>query len=31
MSDGLTERDWEILLTRVKAGRCTPFLGAGAA
>jgi hypothetical protein len=24
----LEEKDWETLLTRLKAGRCTPFLGA---
>lgn len=26
----LKEDDWEILLRRIKAGKCTPFLGAGA-
>jgi hypothetical protein len=26
----LEARDWETLLTRVRAGKCTPFLGAGA-
>jgi SIR2-like domain len=26
---GLTEDDWELLLGRIKAGSCTPFLGAG--
>jgi hypothetical protein len=25
----LEERDWETLLTRIKSGKCTPFLGAG--
>lgn len=25
----LSERDWEILLKRIKDGKCTPFLGAG--
>ena len=27
---GLEESDWEILLDRIRGGRCTPFLGAGA-
>ena len=27
----MEERDWEVLLERIAAGRCTPFLGAGAA
>lgn len=27
----LTDRDWEMLLARIDEGRCTPFLGAGAA
>lgn len=27
----LTDRDWEILVQRVKQGKVTPFLGAGAA
>jgi len=27
----LDEPDWELLLRRIKQGRCTPFLGAGAA
>lgn len=26
---GLTDDDWELLLGRVRAGNCTPFLGAG--
>jgi len=26
----LEERDWEILLRRIKKGQCTPFLGSGA-
>ena len=25
---GLSDRDWHILLTRIEAGTCTPFLGA---
>jgi len=25
----LTERDWDVLLTRINDGKCTPFLGAG--
>jgi len=28
--NGLEESDWEILLDRIRGGRCTPFLGAGA-
>ena len=31
MSGLLTEDDWEVLLYSIKLGRCTPFLGAGAA
>jgi hypothetical protein len=27
----LSDRDWEILLQRINQGKCTPFLGAGAA
>jgi hypothetical protein len=27
---GLEERDWNLLLRRIEAGKCTPFLGAGA-
>ena len=27
----LTDRDWDMLLARIDEGRCTPFLGAGAA
>jgi hypothetical protein len=30
MPNTLEERDWNLLLRRVKAGKCTPFLGAGA-
>jgi hypothetical protein len=30
MSDLLREEDWNVLLTRIRDGRCTPFLGAGA-
>ena len=30
MPNTLKERDWEILLRRIRDGRCTPFLGAGA-
>ncbi|MDH4137948.1 MAG: SIR2 family protein [Anaerolineae bacterium] len=30
MPDTLAERDWNLLLRRIKAGKCTPFLGAGA-
>jgi hypothetical protein len=30
MSDTLTDETWLILLERIKSGRCTPFLGAGA-
>ena len=25
----MDERDWELLLDRIKNGKCTPFLGAG--
>ena len=25
----MTEDDWKVLLTRIKDGKCTPFLGAG--
>jgi hypothetical protein len=28
--EGLAELDWRILLGRIKQGKCTPFLGAGA-
>ena len=31
MSSTLDDRDWALLLHRIRAGRCTPFLGAGAA
>ena len=30
MSKLLTDEDWDVLLRRIKQGRCTPFLGAGA-
>ncbi len=30
MPDKLEEKDWDILLRRIKDGKCTPFLGAGA-
>jgi hypothetical protein len=30
MPNSLEERDWTLLLRRIKAGKCTPFLGAGA-
>jgi len=30
MPNTLEERDWELLLRRIKDGKCTPFLGAGA-
>ncbi len=26
----MSDRDWNLLLGRIKAGKCTPFLGAGA-
>lgn len=29
MSGLLRDEDWEILVRRIRAGRCTPFLGAG--
>lgn len=31
MSELLREEDWDVLLRRIRDGRCTPFLGAGAA
>jgi hypothetical protein len=31
LPSSLTERDWRLLLGRIGAGKCTPFLGAGAA
>ena len=31
MSNTLEDKDWDLLLRRIKAGKCTPFLGAGAA
>lgn len=30
MTGLLTEEDWSVLLRRIKDGKCTPFLGAGA-
>ena len=30
MPNTLDDRDWKLLLDRIKAGKCTPFLGAGA-
>ncbi len=30
MPSTLEERDWRLLLTRIRSGECTPFLGAGA-
>jgi hypothetical protein len=30
MPNTLEDRDWRLLLRRIKAGKCTPFLGAGA-
>lgn len=30
MSGTLSEKDWNLLLRRIRGGRCTPFLGAGA-
>jgi hypothetical protein len=30
MPNTLEERDWSLLLRRIKDGKCTPFLGAGA-
>jgi hypothetical protein len=30
MAGVLSEKDWDILLRRIDAGKCTPFLGAGA-
>ena len=30
MPDTLDERDWNLLLRRIKDGKCTPFIGAGA-
>jgi hypothetical protein len=30
MPNSLEETDWDLLLRRIKAGKCTPFLGAGA-
>jgi hypothetical protein len=30
MAGTLEDKDWDLLLRRIKAGKCTPFLGAGA-
>lgn len=30
MANTLQDRDWKLLLRRIKGGKCTPFLGAGA-
>ena len=30
MQSALQDRDWTLLLRRIKDGKCTPFLGAGA-
>jgi hypothetical protein len=30
MPRNLTDENWDLLLTRIKTGKCTPFLGAGA-
>jgi hypothetical protein len=30
MDHKLTEEQWEVLLKRIKVGKCTSFLGAGA-
>jgi hypothetical protein len=30
MAGTLEDKDWKLLLGRIKAGKCTPFLGAGA-
>ena len=30
MPNKLEEKDWDLLLRRIKDGKCTPFLGAGA-
>ena len=30
MPAGLTPRDWELILSRIKSGKCAPFVGAGA-
>jgi hypothetical protein len=30
MAEVLAENDWEVLVTRIKDGTCTPFIGAGA-
>lgn len=31
MPTKLEDRDWDLLMRRIRAGKCTPFLGAGAA
>jgi hypothetical protein len=30
MPNTLEDKDWDLLLRRIKAGKCTPFIGAGA-
>ena len=30
MTKKLEDKDWELILKRIQAGKCTPFLGAGA-
>lgn len=30
MSNSLEEKDWTLLMQRIKDGKCTPFIGAGA-
>lgn len=30
MPTNLEDRDWDLLMRRIRAGKCTPFLGAGA-
>ncbi|MEA2205464.1 MAG: hypothetical protein QOE77_2240 [Blastocatellia bacterium] len=30
MSGSLSDDNWDVLLSRIKVGKCTPFLGAGA-
>jgi len=30
MSNTLEDKDWNLLLRRIKDGKCTPFIGAGA-
>ena len=31
MQTKLQDKDWDLLMRRIRAGKCTPFLGAGAA